>query len=1615
MANKNSHKGWKIAAWALGALLLLIVLLPLALYIPWVQNKAKDLACDYVKRETGLDIQIDRVLIKFPLDVSLDRVVVLDEQRDTMLRAGNLTASIAMRPLLDLQVNVDEARLSDAYYRFISEDSSMVMSARIDRARFKGTAVDLNRNLVNIADGELTGGKVSLDYMPWKKVYEPEDTTETKPWRVNAYRLTLNDVDYTMSMLPTIDRMTTHLARAHLENGKVDTGQQTVDADLLAIDSVDCRYTYYSSKRAADFDSSHPLPVDTFPRPETLPWVVKVDSVALRGSHAVYAVSDAKPASAGLDMNYIEASDINIALNGLYNKGVETNFRLSELTARERSGFSVTGARGGIALNETAIAVDNFTLTTPASTINIDTRADMSLAGNPPVGSLRLTTDSKVALSELTTLYPELATTLKGVPLNRTMTIKGAVDGTPAHMRLDGVNVNLPDVVQARVTGTVDNLLDTKSLSGDLDFDGRLGNVNSLKNSFLDRNTASKVNIPPLALKGRVKFTPATVAGNATLSTAGGSLVGKGEFNANSEGYDIDATLRQFPVSAFMPSLGVGEVTGHIKARGRSFDFGSTATRVDAKVDLASIVYNRSTYRNLQADLALSGGNLRGNVASRGGDADFALNLDGTMRDDRYALDIDGYVNNLDLGALKLYDGECRGSAHVAMTADLDLKHGIYNANASLTDVKWNLDGEDIYSDALTLVVDADNNHVNALFDDEGTHIRFNSNVGVNHIGKSLDKVLAVAKHQYRNHSLDIDSLQQALPKFDMEVKMGSNGLVQRYLAKYDIDFRNVDLSMRNDSNFYAAGKVLSLAYGETVIDTLTINAREWNKYLAFDAHMGNRPGTWDEFAQVDIHGGAKGSALDFLVEQKDIKGEMGYRLGANARLRKSDVVVRLFPHEPIIGYRQWKINDSNYINLDYRNRRILADLNLQSNESRLSLAAAPMPQKPEKDDIKLKIDNLKIEEWTRMVPTLTDMTGTLNADIDLDFDGRNIDGNGEVKLNDFTYNSRREGDLALRTRFSVDPVTASTQVKADVDIDGSTVAIAMGALNDSTVRDPFHLDMKLKRFPLRKANPFIPGNMIRLDGFMTGNLAVTGTIDNPIVNGSLAGDSAFVKMPRYGSTLRMASDSIPVRGNVITLRDYNLYGLNDNPITINGNVDFRNLDNMAADLRLNGRNVQFIGAEQRRFSELFGKGFVDFDGSVKMRGDNLDVRANVDVLAGSNLTYVLQDEISTLTSQVDENMVKFINPNDSTLNPSMITAAKSSTVNILVGINVDDGVKLNVFLDPDGHDRASVEGSGSLKYTLDFAGKDNLTGSYTMTGGEVRYSPPVISQKDFKIEDGSRITFTGEMLNPQLDITGTQNVKASVNSDGQNSRLVDFVLTAYVGGTLKNMDISFNLESTNDMTVANELQAMSPTQRSQTAINLMLYNSYTGMTTGTGGTVNISAEGTLLSFLQSKINNIAQGIKGIDISFGINHYDAMKSGSSTTTTSYSYRLSKSLFNDRFKIVVGGEYSTDVSGEENFSRNLINDISIEYMLNAKGSRYIRLFRHTGFESVLEGQVTQTGVGFVMKHKISSLKSLFTPSRNKKKDQPLDSVPTADDTIPPLSTVPQPVIVEGAKD
>ena len=1574
MFGKKGNMFSKFAAWMGSGLLGMVAALPFAMYIPWVQNKVADAAAEYASRQTGMDISVGDVRVKFPLDVSATDIQVIDQNGDTLFKADEVKGNIKPKPLIDKQVEVENASLKGAKSQIKTEDGSMDLDVDVKDANIDKAKVDLNNNKVDVGNAALKGGKAKMSYKPEKK--KPEEKEPSKPWKVNADKVTADDVDFKMDMKPTVDKLDAKVKHAQAKDVKVDTGDQTVDVGSLDVDGADVNYEHPSEKDAKQYAKDHPMPKDT-PKADAddKPWKVKAGKVSVKDSKGRYAQTGKKPNKPGttLDPDNIEVNDVNADIENFEMDGDNLKVPVKHLSGKERSGLQVKDASGTIDKNKNGLDLNDMKLKTKGSDIKLDAHVDQDMLDGKPNGKATIDTDSKIDLNEVEKLVPEARKALKDIPHNKPVRIKAKARGNDKRLDVHSLDADVPGVGRVKGKGTIYNPTDMDRMKADLDTEVDLRDP-SLLNKMLGLDG---VKLPPMKMSGKInKEGCRWVARNLRVATGGGTMRGDGYYDICNEDYDVDASFNNFPVKSFLPDYDVRDLTGSINARGHGFDFtdcGNTWT--DATINLANVRYNGTRYGNIKARGKLRGGYADVYASSANKGCDFDANAHGTICNDHYVFTADGNVRDLDLKGLGLVDGVCNGTTRLHAQGDINLRTQEWDADMTLREIDWQLDSSLLVADEAHATLHSTPWITCITVENEDNYAHLNAHSGMMQLVEDFQHAATEFQRQLQERSLDVESLKESMPRFDFDMHMGADGLAQRYLQQYEFDFRNISCEVSRDTSLYIDGRAHGISYGETNIDTITIHANELNnKYLAFKAHMGNRPGTWDEYAFVDVEGGFKGSAVDFMLHQRNIKQETGYRLGCNARLTDDEVRMRLFGNDPVIGYRHWTVNEDNYVNVDYRTRMLDANLMLKSDSSSVELMTQRLPG-DNSENIQLNIDNLKLEEWTRIVPMLDKTSGTLNANVDINWDGANADGDGTIDIKDFVYNGKTEGDVTLHADFDFDPASAATKLTADLVLDGKPSITIRGSLNDATAATPLNMEATLNRFPLERANAFIPGNYIWLDGYAIGTMSITGSVDQPRVNGYLLADSASLDLPRYGSSLTLAPDRLPVDDNVITFKNYRLMGANRSPVTINGHVDLRDLENMVIDLNATGREVQFMDSKQDDLTQLFGKGLADINATVKSHGDMMTVRADATLLSGSNITYVMKNDITQLSTTVDEDMVTFTDFNQAATGSSILVTGRGSSANsILVNINVEKGAKINAFLSEDGQNRATVDGSGRLKYSLDFAGRDNLTGSYVIQEGNLRYTPPLISQKNFNITNGSSISWSGDILNPQLNLKGTERLKTSVSSENEGVRLVEFIIDANVGGTLNNIDLSFDLNCENDMTVQNELESMSENQRSQAAINLLLYNTYSG-TNSAGNINNLTASSALFSFLQSQLNAwAAQTLPGIDLSFGINQYEGARSGG--TETSYSYRLAKTLFNDRFKIVVGGEYSTEASAEEDIANNLFKDISLEYYLNDVGSRYLKLFRHASYENVVEGQVTETGVAYVLKRKLTDLKNLF---------------------------------------
>lgn len=1568
----------KIIMW----IIIIVLLIPVLLYVPPVQTFVKNVACNTVKKSTGMDIAIGRFRLKWPLDVSLKDVVVLEATGDTMVAAKEVIADVKMVPLLKLDVDINELKLIDGYYRMVSPDSSMILKVRAGMLEVDSeSSANIKTGEINLNKALLQNGDLSLVMDVWKQQKTPQDSTAI-PFVIKANDLRINNFKFAMSMLPTIDTLTLTTPSIVLRRGIVDLASNKVTADYLA--TSDGSVTYLTP--TPEYIKEHPAPVADSTATASPPMIIKGDTVEVNGYKAIYAVKGAKPLP-GFDPSYIEVTDVGVGIKDFYNAASTIELPISRIVAKERSGLQIMEGSGTVAVDSTGLTLRDLKIKTPWSELGATAGIPFALMEMQPSAPLNAEASGSLGLPDIEAFMPTLSPFTTKLPRRDPLTFDIKADGTLGNVDISRLNAGMAGVFELAASGTAQNALDFKKLRANLTFDGSVTNPGVINN--LLGNVGFKM--PSLRLVGKASAIDQTYAADFTLRTSVGDLAADGRVSMIAESYNARVNLHNVNVAHFAPTVGVGLVTASVEANGAGFDPTKPRAHTDVVLDVKSLAYGKQILRNIKADVTLKNGVYNLSATSRNPDALFSLDGSGTIAPDLYTFDITGYLDNVDLYSLGVTPDANHGKGEIYLAGSASPAKWIYNADLKLNNVEWTV-GNQYFSvpDALTMSFRSAGDFVDAKLDARLTSLAFHSGSGLKPLIDSFTLVSDSVMRQIKRRDLDVEGLQRSLPSFTFDVNASGRGVVGEYLNTMGMSVDTIYGGIKNDSLIAGRINALAISTSSMRVDTVSFGFKQRGKLLDYRAHMGNRRNNTAlaEFADVNLNGYLGSNRVLLSLTQKNQKGETGYRLGMTGAVTDSLVTVHFTPLNATIAYLPWKFNMDNHVDVNFISKRIDASLIAESNES--SILLQTQTGKRGNDELKVKLDNIKVQDFLRLSVFSPPITASVDADLNVGYTKSWFYGGGDINVSDFTYDKLRVGDfdLGLRAAHNTD---GSTGARATLKIDGQdALAAKMMLVPDSITGDLMAktMGLELTRFPLYVANAFLGPDIARLSGYLNGNMNMAGSFTDPKLTGHISCDSVGVYVPMIGSSLTFGDDSITVKENYLQMKDFDIWGANKNPIVINGEIDATKLSAVSFNIGLDAKNFQLINNSKKTGSDIYGKIFLDLNATARGPIQHFNINANVNVLSATEVTYSVSPTAASLQEQDASGIVKFVNFNDTAKVAVADSVAPTIAMRIVAGLNIEPGT--NVVVDipgsfnnmETGNGKVEISPSGELSYFQNYMGDMRLNGQLNLGEGYVSYSLPLVGNKKFTFEPNSYVLWNGDIMNPTLNVKATDHVKANL-LDGGNSRMVNFLVQLNVENTLSAPKLMFDLSTEDDMSIENDLQSMSADQRSTAAMKLLVTGQYSAQGVKTAGSDIV--QGALYNYLTSQVNNwMANHVKGVDLSFGVNQYDKTVNGETSSAMTYSYTMSKSLFNNRFKISVGGNYTTDASADENFSENLISDISFEYMLKQTSNvtMYARLFRHTGYESILEGEITEMGVGFVLKRRLANLRDLFhwkTPS------------------------------------
>ena len=1559
--------------WIIIGIICLAICVPFLLYVPPVQTFVKNIACSVVKKSTGMDIGIERFRLKWPLDVALDRVTVVEATGDTMVYAREVVADVKMAPLFKLDVDINELKLEDAGIRIMSPDSSMLLKLKAGLIEIDDkSSVDIKTMTVDVNRLRINNAALSLNMDVWKK--KPAESDSVSPpvnLKILLHDAQIDNFDFGMSMLPTIDTLSLVTQSVVIRNGLIDLSKNLVTADYLGTSNGNLTYL----TPTAEYIKTHPAPIDTVSVAGP-PMIIKGDTVKVSDFKALYAVRGSKPLP-GFDPSYLQFSGVNIQLDNFYNEASTVRLPIASITANERSGLSVTEGHGTVAIDSTGLVLNEMYLRTPYTELNATANVPFDVMELKPYALFNADAFGSVGWPDIEAFVPDMKPLTSKIPLRDPLEFNIEAGGSLSDIELTDLRVGIENVLELHADGSAQNVMDIKKLRAHVNFDGEV-----TQPKVIDKVLELKgFELPKLKLKGEATAKNEVYGAELDLKTSLGSLVADASVALTSEQYKADVSVRDINVSNFMPDLGIGKVNADLTAQGSGFNPTKPKADTDISLDIISIDYNHQILKDITALITLEHGVYTIDIDSPNEILKLDVKGKGTLAPDLYTADLIANISNVDLFALGLAPDNSTLGGNIDLKATASPDKWLYDVNLCLKDFTY-ISGANFYAipNDIDLVFKSTVDNVMADIDATGTCVNFESHTGLKYLVDAFSIVGDSVGRQIAERNLNVEMLQKELPPFTLHLQADGNGAVGDILAGAGLSIDKLYGEVVNDSIISARFAVLELANASMRADTLTFNVKQRGQLLDYKAHMGNRKNNpIADFADVNVNGYVGNNRLMLGLRQQNQKGEVGYRLGLTAAFLDSLVTVHFTPLKAMIGYIPWTFNSDNSIEMNMKNFRI--DANMQATSPKSSILLKTEKGEQGNDELHLALDNIQIQDFLQLSVFAPPITASLNADLHVGYIDNWLYGTGNVGVENFTYDRLKVGDFNLSLRAGRND-DGSTGARLGLKINGKNALAAKALLVPDSMNIPQvkTMELDLTRFPLNIANPFLGKDVAQLSGYLNGEFDVSGSLKLPKLNGFLACDSVGVFIPMMGSSVKFNQDSILVADNVIDFNKFDIWGANKNPIEIDGTIDMSDLRSAVFNLKLNANNFQLLNNDQRAHCELYGKLFMDIHANARGPLEHFNINAGVSLLKNTNVTYSIPQTTAQLTSHNTTGIVKFVNFNDTILVQKEDTVAPPSvSMRILANLNLEPGMQVNVIYPGStttGSAKVEIEPSGQLTYFQNYLGDMRLNGQIYLGNGFASYSMPIVGEKKFVFDPGSYVMFQGDLMNPSFDIQATDDVRASVIENG-NSRIVNFQVGVDITNNLQNPKIEFNLDTQDDMSIHNELQSMTPDARSMAALNMLITGQYSGagVRTASGDLL----QGTMYNILTSTINGwLANNVRGVDISLGVDQYGNSVNGEMGSSTSYSYQVSKSLFNNRFKISVGGNYTTDAAADENFSENLISDISFEYLLKQTQNvtMYARLFRHSGYESILEGEITEMGGGFMLRRRLSNLKSLF---------------------------------------
>ena len=408
-------------------------------------------------------------------------------------------------------------------------------------------------------------------------------------------------------------------------------------------------------------------------------------------------------------------------------------------------------------------------------------------------------------------------------------------------------------------------------------------------------------------------------------------------------------------------------------------------------------------------------------------------------------------------------------------------------------------------------------------------------------------------------------------------------------------------------------------------------------------------------------------------------------------------------------------------------------------------------------------------------------------------------------------------------------------------------------------------------------------------------------------------------------------------------------------------------------------------------YGDLYASGTVTVKGPFNALRVDADVSTDKDgdlhiALGGAQSSG--SSDLLTFTS-AEEN---YIDPYDAMMmemeSKEAESAATASKGDLIARARITATPQLEAFIELNALEGNYLNARGNGVLTLDVQpsrGIMDIGGEYNISSGKYHFAIPNITSKDFNINSGSSIKFGGNLMESDLDIDATYQLRTSINkiladtSSVQTRRMVNCGIGISDKISSPKLRFSIDIPDLDPASKSEFESAINTEDKLQKQFLALVVTGSFLQNEQYGVTNNNSLVFSNMTELMSRgISDILTRMD-IPVDLGVGYQQ-----NSSGVDFYDVRLSTELFDNRVE-VYGSVGNRQYSTTTNPNGDMVGDLDIDIKLDKSGQMRLNLFSHSAdeFTSYLDFS-QRNGVGITYQREFHKWKDFYNSIFRKRK-------------------------------